>query len=57
MVTEVHAAGRKIIPLDLAHGRAGNVNDYSETEIRDIVNAFANTETEPKHIGFDGIEN
>ncbi|MHA6530520.1 NADH:flavin oxidoreductase [Paenibacillus sp. BAC0078] len=56
VVSEVHKAGGKIIPQIWHMGARGNVNDYSEPEIRDIVDAFAKAAVEAKRIGFDGIE-
>lgn len=56
VVSEVHAAGGKIIPQIWHMGARGNVNDYSETEIKHIVDAFAKAAAEAKRVGFDGIE-
>ncbi|MFK4341928.1 MULTISPECIES: NADH:flavin oxidoreductase [unclassified Paenibacillus] len=56
VVSEVHEAGGKIIPQIWHMGARGNVNDYSESEISDIVDAFAQAADEAKRIGFDGIE-
>ncbi|MEK5237428.1 NADH:flavin oxidoreductase [Paenibacillus sp. FSL L8-0470] len=56
VVSEVHEAGGKIIPQIWHMGARGNVNDYSESEISDIVDAFAQSAAEAKRIGFDGIE-
>ncbi|RRJ65147.1 NADH:flavin oxidoreductase [Paenibacillus oralis] len=56
VVAAVHEAGGRIIP-QIAHiGERGHVGDYSETEIADIVQAFAQAASEAKRIGFDGIE-
>ncbi|AIQ18462.1 1,2-oxophytodienoate reductase [Paenibacillus sp. FSL H7-0357] len=56
VVSEVHEAGGKIIPQIWHMGARGNVNDYSESEISGIVDAFAQSAAEAKRIGFDGIE-
>ncbi|WP_175406450.1 NADH:flavin oxidoreductase [Bacillus sp. FJAT-27264] len=56
VVSEVHAAGGKIIPQIWHMGAKGQVNDYSEAEIADIVQAFAQAAAEAKRLGFDGIE-
>ncbi|MFF2017414.1 NADH:flavin oxidoreductase [Paenibacillus sp. NPDC058177] len=56
VVAEVHAAGGKIIPQIWHMGAKGQVNDYSEAEIADIVQAFAQAAAEAKRLGFDGIE-
>ncbi|MFF2908944.1 NADH:flavin oxidoreductase [Paenibacillus sp. NPDC057934] len=56
VVSEVHAAGGKIIPQIWHMGAKGQVNDYSEAEIADIVQAFAQAAAEAKQLGFDGIE-
>ncbi|WP_068501035.1 NADH:flavin oxidoreductase [Paenibacillus kribbensis] len=56
VVSEVHAAGGKIIPQIWHMGARGNVNDYSESDIHEIVDAFAQAAGEAKRIGFDGIE-
>ncbi|NUU60562.1 NADH:flavin oxidoreductase [Paenibacillus agri] len=56
VVSEVHAAGGKIIPQIWHMGAKGQVNDYSEAEMADIVQAFAQAAAEAKRLGFDGIE-
>jgi 2,4-dienoyl-CoA reductase-like NADH-dependent reductase (Old Yellow Enzyme family) len=56
VVSEVHAAGGKIIPQIWHMGAKGQVNDYSEAEIKDIVQAFAQSALDAKRLGFDGIE-
>ncbi|MFC3748316.1 NADH:flavin oxidoreductase [Paenibacillus sp. GCM10012306] len=56
VVAEVHEAGGKIIPQIWHMGARGQVNDYSEVEIADIVQAFAQAAAEAKRLGFDGIE-
>ncbi|WP_198957550.1 NADH:flavin oxidoreductase [Paenibacillus selenitireducens] len=56
VVTEVHEAGGKIIPQLWHMGTRGQVGDYSEAEIAEIVQAFAQAAAEAKRIGFDGIE-
>lgn len=56
VVAEVHEAGGKIIPQIWHMGSRGNVNEYSESEIKDIVAAFADAASEAKRLGFDGIE-
>lgn len=56
VVREVHEAGGKIIPQVWHMGAKGNVNDYTEAEIRDIIAAFAASASSAKEIGFDGIE-
>ncbi|TVY04314.1 NADH:flavin oxidoreductase [Cohnella terricola] len=56
VVSEVHEAGGRIIPQIWHMGARGQVNDYSEEEIADIVQAFAQAASEAKRLGFDGIE-
>lgn len=56
VVSEVHAAGGKIMPQIWHMGVKGQVNDYSESDIAGIVSAFAQAAAEAKRIGFDGIE-
>ncbi|PWW04786.1 2,4-dienoyl-CoA reductase-like NADH-dependent reductase (Old Yellow Enzyme family) [Paenibacillus cellulosilyticus] len=56
VVSEVHAAGGKIIPQIWHMGARGSVNDYSEAEIEQIVEAFAQAAADAKRLGFDGIE-
>ncbi|MEC0180809.1 NADH:flavin oxidoreductase [Paenibacillus peoriae] len=56
VVSEVHEVGGKIIPQIWHMGARGNVNDYSESDISEIVDAFAQAAGEAKRIGFDGIE-
>lgn len=58
VVSEVHEAGGKVIPqlwhMGLNPDRS--VNELTEAEIRDIVEAFAQAAADAKRIGFDGIE-
>ncbi|GIP56797.1 NADH:flavin oxidoreductase [Paenibacillus woosongensis] len=56
VVTEVHNAGGKIIPQIWHMGARGHVNDYSESEIKAIIQAFSEAAFEAKRLGFDGIE-
>lgn len=56
VVAEVHKAGGKIIPQIWHMGARGHVGDYTESEIADIIQAFANAAAEAKRLGFDGIE-
>ncbi|MDY8023416.1 NADH:flavin oxidoreductase [Paenibacillus polymyxa] len=56
VVAEVHKADGKIIPQLWHMGARGQVNDYSEAEIAEIVQAFAQAAAEAKRLGFDGIE-
>ncbi|PUA39467.1 12-oxophytodienoate reductase [Paenibacillus elgii] len=56
VVTEVHAAGGRIIPQIWHMGARGQVGDYSESEIAAIVQGFAQAASEAKRLGFDGIE-
>ncbi|MBD3919355.1 NADH:flavin oxidoreductase [Paenibacillus sp. PR3] len=56
VVSEVHAVGGKIIPQIWHMGARGNVNEYSESEIAAIIEAFAQAAADAKRIGFDGIE-
>ncbi|MBD7971005.1 NADH:flavin oxidoreductase [Paenibacillus gallinarum] len=56
VVSEVHEAGGKIIPQIWHMGARKNVNDYSESEVVEIVNAFAQAASNAKRTGFDGIE-
>ncbi|WP_010500352.1 NADH:flavin oxidoreductase [Paenibacillus elgii] len=56
VVTEVHAAGGRIIPQIWHMGARGHVGDYSESEIAAIVQGFAQAASEAKRLGFDGIE-
>ncbi|SCW30433.1 2,4-dienoyl-CoA reductase [Paenibacillus tianmuensis] len=56
VVTEVHAAGGRIIPQIWHMGAQGHVGDYSESEITAIVQGFAQAASEAKRLGFDGIE-
>lgn len=55
-VAEVHAAGGRIIPQIWHMGARGQVGDYTEADIADIVQAFARAASEAKRVGFDGIE-
>lgn len=52
----VHDKGGKIIPQIWHMGAKGHVGDYSESEIADIVQAFAQAASAAKEAGFDGIE-
>ncbi|WP_200893393.1 NADH:flavin oxidoreductase [Paenibacillus terrae] len=56
VVSEVHEAGGRIIPQIWHMGAKGHVGDYSEAEITEIVQAFAQAASEAKRLGFDGIE-
>ncbi|WP_179223543.1 NADH:flavin oxidoreductase [Paenibacillus tyrfis] len=56
VVTEVHEAGGRIIPQIWHMGARGHVGDYSESEIAAIIQAFAQSASEAKRLGFDGIE-
>ncbi len=56
VVAEVHGAGGKIIPQIWHMGARGHVNDYTESEIRSIVDAFAQSAADAKRLGFDGLE-
>lgn len=56
VVSEVHEAGGKIIPQIWHMGTRGSVNDYSESEIEAIIEAFAQAAADAKRLGFDGIE-
>ncbi|WP_206919581.1 NADH:flavin oxidoreductase [Alicyclobacillus suci] len=56
VVNQVHEAGGRIIPQIWHMGARGNVNDYVESEIVAIVEAFAQAAAEAKRLGFDGIE-
>ncbi|WP_206922185.1 NADH:flavin oxidoreductase [Alicyclobacillus suci] len=56
VVNQVHGAGGRIIPQIWHMGARGNVNDYAESEIVAIVEAFAQAAAEAKRLGFDGIE-
>lgn len=56
VVNQVHEAGGRIIPQIWHMGARGNVNDYAESEIVAIVEAFAQAAAEAKRLGFDGIE-
>ncbi|GAA0133880.1 NADH:flavin oxidoreductase [Paenibacillus sp. YSY-4.3] len=56
VVTEVHNAGGKIIPQIWHMGARGHVNDYSESDIEAIIQAFSQAAFEAKRLGFDGIE-
>lgn len=55
-VADVHAAGGRIIPQIWHMGARGQVGDYTEADIADIVQAFARAASEAKRVGFDGIE-
>ncbi|MEJ8305175.1 NADH:flavin oxidoreductase [Saccharibacillus sacchari] len=56
VVSEVHAAGGKIIPQIWHMGARGQVGDYTEAEVADIVQQFAHSAAAAKEIGFDGVE-
>jgi len=56
VVSEVHAAGGKIFPQIWHMGAKGQVDEYTESEIADIVQAFAQAAANAKQVGFDGIE-
>jgi 2,4-dienoyl-CoA reductase-like NADH-dependent reductase (Old Yellow Enzyme family) len=56
VVAAVHEAGGKIIPQIWHMGARGNVGEYSESEISEIVEAFAQAAFEAKRLGFDGME-
>jgi 2,4-dienoyl-CoA reductase-like NADH-dependent reductase (Old Yellow Enzyme family) len=56
VVSEVHEAGGRIIPQIWHMGAKGHVGDYSEAEITEIVQAFAQAASEAKRLGFDGVE-
>ncbi|GAB6988564.1 NADH:flavin oxidoreductase [Paenibacillus pini] len=56
VLSEVHEAGGRIIPQLWHMGARGHVGDYSEAEIADIIQAFAQAASEAKRLGFDGIE-
>ncbi|MDO3412414.1 NADH:flavin oxidoreductase [Saccharibacillus sp. CPCC 101409] len=56
VVSEVHAAGGKIIPQIWHMGARGHVNDYTEREVEEIVQAFADAAAAAKAAGFDGLE-
>ncbi|WP_172251091.1 NADH:flavin oxidoreductase [Saccharibacillus deserti] len=55
-VDEVHAAGGKIIPQIWHMGARGQVNDYTEQEVAELVRQFAASAAAAKQAGFDGIE-
>ncbi|GMA62007.1 NADH:flavin oxidoreductase [Alicyclobacillus fastidiosus] len=56
IVDTVHAAGGRIVPQIWHMGARGNVNDYSQSEITEIVEAFAQAASDARRLGFDGIE-
>lgn len=56
VVDGVHAAGGKIIPQIWHMGARGQVNDYTEQDIADLVQTFARSAAAAKEAGFDGIE-
>lgn len=56
VVEEVHKAGGRIIPQIWHMGAHGHVGDYTEAEIAEIVDAFAQAAADAKRVGFDGIE-
>jgi 2,4-dienoyl-CoA reductase-like NADH-dependent reductase (Old Yellow Enzyme family) len=56
VVAAVHEVGGRIIPQIWHLGTRGNVGEYSESEISEIVDAFAQAAFEAKRLGFDGLE-
>ncbi|CAG7614256.1 NADH:flavin oxidoreductase [Paenibacillus allorhizosphaerae] len=56
VVAAVHDVGGRIIPQIWHMGARGHVNDYSESDIAALVDAFAQAALEAKQLGFDGIE-
>lgn len=56
VVEEVHKAGGKIIPQIWHMGAKEQVGDYTEAEIANIVQAFAQSAANAKRLGFDGLE-
>jgi 2,4-dienoyl-CoA reductase-like NADH-dependent reductase (Old Yellow Enzyme family) len=56
VVAEVHGVGGRIIPQIWHMGAKGNVGDFTESDISEIVQAFAQAAFEAKRLGFDGIE-
>ncbi|MBE1442764.1 NADH:flavin oxidoreductase [Paenibacillus sp. OAS669] len=56
VVAAVHEAGGRIIPQLWHMGTRGHVSDYTESDIADIVQAFAQAASDAKRLGFDGIE-
>ncbi|OWA37534.1 12-oxophytodienoate reductase [Saccharibacillus sp. O16] len=56
VVSEVHQVGGKIIPQIWHMGARGQVNDYTEAEIAELVQQFAHSAAAAKEAGFDGIE-
>lgn len=56
VLSEVHVAGGRIIPQIWHMGARGQVDNYTETEIAAIVQAFAQAAANAKRLGFDGIE-
>ncbi|MBD2843622.1 NADH:flavin oxidoreductase [Paenibacillus sp. IB182496] len=56
VVREVHEAGGRIMPQIWHMGARGDVNGYSEAEIAEIVQAFADAAAAARRLGFDGIE-
>lgn len=56
VVAEVHAAGGKIIPQIWHMGVKGSVDEYTEADIADLVQAFAQSAANAKRLSFDGLE-
>ncbi|NGZ75255.1 NADH:flavin oxidoreductase [Saccharibacillus alkalitolerans] len=56
VVSQVHAAGGKIIPQIWHMGARGQVGEYTEEEVAEIVRQFAHSAAAAKEAGFDGIE-
>lgn len=56
VVAEVHAAGGRIVPQLWHMGAKGDVGEYTEAEVKEIVQAFGQAAAEAKRVGFDGIE-
>lgn len=56
VLSEVHLASGRIIPQIWHMGARGQVDNYTETEIAAIVQAFAQAAANAKRLGFDGIE-
>lgn len=52
----VHEAGGKIIPQLHHMGTRGHVGEYSESDISEMVEAYAQAAFEAKRLGFDGVE-
>lgn len=56
VVEDVHAAGGRIIPQIWHMGARGQVGEYTESEIEELVRQFALSAAAAKQLGFDGIE-